>query len=125
MVPEEAAPLGLKIAHHFPGRPTDPDTVSRALEPGDADTLTREIATLLPGVRTRPLSHRVCLYSNSPDHHFLVDRHPSHPTVFLAGGFSGHGFKFAPVIGEILADLALSGNTPHPVGFLGLQRLGL
>jgi glycine/D-amino acid oxidase-like deaminating enzyme len=56
------------------------------------------------------------------DEHFLVDRHPRHPNVVLAGGFSGHGFKFSSVIGEILADLTLDGATKHPIGFLGLGR---
>ena len=56
------------------------------------------------------------------DGHFVVDRHPEHPAVTLACGFSGHGFKFAPVIGEALADLALAGRSELPIGFLGLGR---
>jgi len=62
----------------------------------------------------------------SPDGHFLVGPHPEHPQVAIAAGFSGHGFKFASVMGEILADLAL-GDTgdrpvPHPIGFLSPTR---
>ena len=65
---------------------------------------------------------RICMYTNSPDHHFIIDRHPAHPRVTLACGFSGHGFKFASVVGEILADLATEGKTKLPAQFLGLSR---
>ena len=54
----------------------------------------------------------------------MIDRHPAHPRVVFAAGFSGHGFKFCPVIGEVLADLALNGATALPIGFLGLSRFG-
>jgi sarcosine oxidase len=64
------------------------------------------------------------MYANSPDLHFIVDTHPFHANVVVACGFSGHGFKFASVIGEVLADLATDGKTPHPVGFLSLKRFG-
>lgn len=66
----------------------------------------------------------VCLYTNTPDEHFVVGLHPKHPQVVLAGGFSGHGFKFASVMGEVLADLAIEGTTVHPVGFLSPERFG-
>ena len=59
----------------------------------------------------------------TPDEDFIVDRHPAHPRVCFAAGFSGHGFKFSSVIGEILADLSLTGQTPHPIEFLRLARL--
>jgi sarcosine oxidase len=64
------------------------------------------------------------MYTNSPDHHFILDRHPAHQRVTVACGFSGHGFKFASVIGEALADLALNGRSDLPIGFLGLNRFG-
>ncbi len=66
----------------------------------------------------------VCMYTNSPDHHFVIDRHPGYRRVALACGFSGHGFKFASVVGEILADLATGGKTDLPAGFLGMKRFG-
>ena len=68
------------------------------------------------------LSSKVCLYTNSLDGHFIVDRHPEHEEVTLACGFSGHGFKFASVMGEALADLSTSGATDWPIEFLGLSR---
>jgi glycine/D-amino acid oxidase-like deaminating enzyme len=61
----------------------------------------------------------------TPDEHFLVDRHPHHPQVAFVAGLSGHGFKFTCVLGEALADLALSGKTSLPVAFLNCRRPGL
>jgi sarcosine oxidase len=58
----------------------------------------------------------------TPDHHFLLGLHPDHPQVALAAGLSGHGFKFASVVGEILADLATEGRTRHPIDFLSPGR---
>ena len=58
----------------------------------------------------------------TPDNRFILDRHPDCNDVILATGFSGHGFKFAPVVGEILADLALDGHADYPVGFLSAAR---
>jgi glycine/D-amino acid oxidase-like deaminating enzyme len=78
----------------------------------------------LPGVSQEVTAHSVCLYTMSPDEHFIVDRHPAHPSVVFAAGLSGHGFKFTPVLGEALADLALDGSTELPIGFLSLSRFG-
>jgi glycine/D-amino acid oxidase-like deaminating enzyme len=64
------------------------------------------------------------MYTLTPDQHFLVDRHPEWSNVALAAGFSGHGFKFAPVVGEALSDLVWNGSTPLPIGFLSLNRFG-
>ena len=115
---------GFKIARHRPGAPTDPDTVVRHVLPGDEDDFRPGLDRFFPDVAGGPtLAVRVCLYVNSPDGHFLVDHHPEHPErVTFACGFSGHGFKFASVLGEALADLAERGATDLPVGFLGLRR---
>jgi len=64
-----------------------------------------------------------CLYTMTPDSHFVIDRHPEWPQVVFAAGFSGHGFKFASVMGEALADLALEGASRLPIGFLSFRRL--
>jgi glycine/D-amino acid oxidase-like deaminating enzyme len=76
----------------------------------------------LPGAADNVRAMDICLYTNSPDGNFVIDKHPEHDNVVFACGFSGHGFKFAPVIGEALADLALSGSTQLRIGFLGLAR---
>ena len=65
---------------------------------------------------------KVCLYTSTPDEHFVVDRLPGAERVTIACGFSGHGFKFASVMGEALADLALEGRSDLPIGFLGFDR---
>ena len=62
------------------------------------------------------------MYTMTPDKHFVVDVHPEHPQVIVAAGFSGHGFKFASVMGEVLSDLALKGKTKQPIDFLRLHR---
>ena len=113
---------GLKVALHGPLRPADPENVERRDLPGDEETFRDCLRRFLPSADGPVLAQRTCLYTNSPDGHFILDRHPQHERVFLAAGFSGHGFKFASVIGEALADLATQGTTPLPIGFLGLNR---
>jgi len=114
---------GFKLAHHAPAQSTDPQTVDRQISQADEQTIRPFLQRFIPDADGPLLSMRVCLYTNSPDQHFLIDRHPEHPNVVLACGFSGHGFKFAPVIGAALADLALTGKTIHPIEFLGCKRL--
>jgi len=116
---------GLKVARHGRGPVTDPDAVSREATPADEAEVNDILLRHLPGGAGPLLSMRVCLYTNSSDGHFIIDSHPRHARVLLACGFSGHGFKFASVIGEVLADLALNGKTELPVRFLGLERFGI
>jgi sarcosine oxidase len=113
---------GLKLADHSFGTPTDPDRVARELTPGDERTFRPAIEQYLPDAEGPTLAMRTCLYTHSPDQHFVIDRHPAHERVTLACGFSGHGFKFASVIGEVMADLALEGGSKLPIEFLGLGR---
>ena len=69
---------------------------------------------------------RACMFTNTPDEHFILDQHPQHRQVVLASPCSGHGYKFCSVVGEILADLATGdGRTRHEIGFLRLDRPGL
>jgi sarcosine oxidase len=63
-----------------------------------------------------------CMYTNTPDQHFVIAPHPDHPNVVIAAGFSGPGFKFASVVGEMLADLVEDGATPHSTGLFTPQR---
>jgi sarcosine oxidase len=114
---------GLKVAEHSGGRAvSDPFAVDRRIDEAEQATIEGWLAAHLPGVGRSRTAHEVCLYTMSPDHHFVVGHHPDHPQVALAAGFSGHGFKFASVIGEILADLALTGSTPLPAAFLSPHR---
>ena len=115
---------GVKIAEHTGGTPVaDPLKVDRAIDVGERARVEAVLAAHLPGV-CGPLSeHAVCLYTMSPDSHFVVGLHPQYARVAIGAGFSGHGFKFASVMGEVLADLALDGKTAHPIGFLSPKRL--
>ena len=115
--------LGVKVAEHSGGAcVTDPTNDPRPLDNADLARVESFLADFLPGVG-RPMQRRsVCFYTMSPDEHFLVDRHPRHANVHFVAGLSGHGFKFTSVLGEVLADLALSGKTDLPIGFLSLDR---
>jgi sarcosine oxidase len=96
---------GVKVAIHHQGEPADPDHVRRTVLPGEADRLRSVLATRLPAAAGPLLKSCVCLYTNTPDGDFIVDRHPDDARVVLASPCSGHGFKFAPALGEVLADL--------------------
>lgn len=113
---------GLKIARHAPGIPADPDLVSRTITPVDQKEVQSILCRYLPEAAGPVLALRTCLYTNSPDSHFLLDRLPGHGNVYLAAGFSGHGFKFSSVMGLALADLAVRNCTDLPIGFLSLGR---
>ncbi len=76
----------------------------------------------MPGAAATLRAASACMYSLTPDEHFVVDRHPEHSKLILCGAFSGHGFKFVPVMGEVVADLVLEGGTRHEIGFLSLGR---
>jgi len=116
---------GMKVGNHFPGPPVDPDRRDfRVPRPEDAEALLPHIQRYAPGAVKTLLGLGVCLYTMSPDGHFVVDRHPAHPDrISFACGLSGHGFKLAPALGRLLADWALEGTTELPVGFLGVGRL--
>ena len=78
---------------------------------------------MLPGLPGRLGPEKGCLYTTTPDEHFILDRVPGTDCAWVAAGLSGHGFKLAPALGEALADLAVGGSTDLPVGFLGCGRL--
>lgn len=113
---------GLKVALHKPDTSTDPDAVNRNITDADISEIESFMADHLPSATGGLLSASVCLYTNSPDSHFVIDRHPEFENVSVACGFSGHGFKFSTVIGEALADLASESKTELPIGFLAARR---
>ncbi len=113
--------LGLKIAHHMRGPPTE----AGKLAPVDAAEFDPVRAALAPlfGEDLGPVvATKACMYTSTPDQHFVVDRYPDSERVIVACGFSGHGFKFASVMGEALADLSIEGRTDLPIDFLRLDR---
>lgn len=114
---------GLKIArHHHRGEAVSVWAVDRAVHSQDIQLSLDFVKEYLPDAQGPVLAAKVCLYTNSPDGNFIVDRHPQHDNVLIAAGFSGHGFKFCPVMGEILADLATDGSTQHDISLFRLDR---
>lgn len=113
---------GVKVGLHHRGRQTDPDLLVREIAEQEIAEIADLVRPLLPTLPGEPLRAIACMYTTTPDHHFVVGLHPLHPHVVVACGFSGHGFKFTPVMGEILADLALDGATRHPIGLFDPSR---
>lgn len=104
------------------GGTANPDDLDREATPAD-ETLLRSFAErYFPTGAGPTMALRACLFTNTPDGHFVLDRHPDHPNVILASPCSGHGYKFCPVIGEILADLAVGGETAHDISLFRLDR---
>lgn len=106
--------LGLKVSHHHSGDVVRPETVDRDVRPADVERIRQFIRTRMPAADGPLTGSTVCLYTNTPDDEFIVDRHPAAPGVAFASACSGHGFKFAPLIGEMLADLVIDGTTSWP-----------
>lgn len=119
------APWGQKTARHY-GAPelASPDQVDWTVNDADETPVREFLQTYLPGVDGPRTHGQVCQYTLTPDRHFVIDVHPRYPQVCFAAGFSGHGFKFAPVVGEILADFAESGRTRHDVQLFRASRFG-
>jgi sarcosine oxidase len=103
----------------------DPDTVDRSVAETDTARLDALLARAIPSLAGDRVRGSVCLYGGVPDDDFVLGVHPgSSGRVVLAVGFSGHGFKFMPVVGEIVADLVIDGQTRHDIAFLSPERLG-
>lgn len=114
---------GFKIALHKPGELVGEADAERAEASEEEIAALRQVLrSCLPGGDGPLLASRTCLYTNSADSHFVLGEHPTDDHVSFAAGFSGHGFKFASVMGEVLADLASEGSTEHPVDFLSWRR---
>ena len=113
---------GLKLGRHVPGPAVDPECIDRLPREADGHEARSFLQRYLPRGDGEIREVSVCMYTNSADGHFIIGRHPDHAQVHVACGFSGHGFKFAPVVGEALADLALAGSTALPVDFLDGAR---
>ena len=116
--------LGLKVAEHTSGDPVlNPLKVDRSLHKTDKAKIDGFIASHLSKMHNpRMTDHKICMYTRSEDEHFIVDSIPGSPHVNFVAGLSGHGFKMASVLGEIMADLAINKSTNHPIGFLSTKR---
>jgi sarcosine oxidase len=114
---------GMKAAkHHHLEEPVDPDAYDRSVSPRDEAVIRAALADYLPGANGRLLAAQTCLYTMAPDGDFIIDTLPGSPQIVIGSPCSGHGFKFAPLIGEILADLATKGETPRDISRFRLAR---
>lgn len=112
---------GLKIANHEDGEPTTAESVDRTTRPGENDDVLELARLLIPGATADVVKSAVCLYAMTPDHDFILDRHPEMPNVAIGAGFSGHGFKFATAVGEVLAEM-VTNPLQRPMPRLSLER---
>lgn len=122
--PEFGAP-GFKVGKfHHDGEAADPDALDRSWRAQDEEMLRDFARRCFPKAAGRMLRMSVCMFTNSPDRHFIIGKHPQWPQVSFAAGFSGHGFKFCSVVGEVMADLAERGETPHDIAPFDPARFG-
>lgn len=112
----------LKAALHRFGESVDPENLDRHIRDSDIGAVAGALDQWMEGAAGSYVRGRVCTYSLTPDGNFIIDRHPSDGSVTIACGFSGHGYKFCPVVGELVADLSLAGGTTREIGFLGIDR---
>ena len=114
---------GVKVAFFRNGRRTDPDQLDRAVTPDEVARMRDHLALRMPTLAGTHLRSVACMYTTTPDEHFVISLHPEHPQVAVAAGFSGHGFKFVPLVGEVLADLVTERATAHPIDLFSPARL--
>ena len=112
----------VKMAEHTGGNPVvDPSVLSRSCSDQDMHAVSSFARQIMTDLDPTPKRHSFCMYTMTPDQHFVIDRHPEYSNVVFGAGFSGHGFKFATVLGEALADLALDRKPSAPIEFLSLK----
>jgi sarcosine oxidase len=99
-----------------------PSTIDRAIHPRDEAAIRSALASRIPAMNGDIARAATCMYTMTPDAHFVIDAHPRYPQVVIAAGFSGHGFKFSPAVGEILSDLALTRNTSSDIALFSASR---
>ena len=115
---------GVKTAFHHGGEMFyDPVDLDRAVRQEDERSLRHAISDILPQLNGRVVKSAVCLYTDTPDLHFLLDWHPGHRNVIICSPCSGHGFKFAAVVGEIVADMATKGDAGYDMSLFSIDRL--
>jgi sarcosine oxidase len=112
----------LKIARHHGGKIVEPETVDRNFNPDDDQQLRNFLKKYIPKGNGTLRMGKICLYTNTPDSDFILDKHPHNENIVIASGFSGHGFKFASGVGEVMADLASDGKTRHKIERFKITR---
>ena len=113
---------GFKLGHHQPLDEVDPSTYNRVVNEADEANVRDWLERTFPDVGGRMLRAETCLYTNTPDAHFIIDIHPKRPNIVLSSSCSGHGFKFAPAIGEALAELSIDRQSQHDLELFRIDR---
>lgn len=113
---------GFKLGHHQPLDEVDPSGYDRVVNAADEANMRSWLERTFPDVGGRMLRAETCLYTNTPDAHFLIDLHPKRPNIALASACSGHGFKFSPAIGEALSDLSIDRRSEHDLDLFHVDR---
>lgn len=116
---------GVKVCQHHGGERAAPDTLDRSPRDSDEAPVRTFVRRYMPMADAALLGARVCMYTNTPDEHFVVGVHPEHDRVLVMAGFSGHGFKMAPALGELIAELATRGTTTLDASFFDPKRVAL
>ena len=113
---------GLKVAIHYGGPPTGADTINREVQDGESREVEALLARYLPKATGSKLRASACMYTNTPDQHFVIDAHPAHANVFLVSACSGHGFKFSSAVGEAAAQWAIDGAPKLDLSLFSIAR---
>ena len=121
-LPPLELPHAVKVSDHYGAPRIELEHRPNTLMGPRARHTIQRVRAFMPDVTDDLVHYEMCLYTKTPDEHFILDHHPEHPHVVLAGGFSGHGFKFGPVLGEVLADLALEGFSRHDLSLFSAGR---
>ena len=113
---------GAKVAHHGSGVEADPDALDRDVRDDEIAVAREALSSFVPAAAGTFLRAAPCMYTLTPDEHFVIGPHPGQPRVVLVGGFSGHGYKFAPVVGEIVAALLANDDPGFDLGLFAPAR---
>ncbi|KAF4086068.1 hypothetical protein AMELA_G00101900 [Ameiurus melas] len=120
-LPSNEYPGLMKICYHM-GCETEPDERDRQTDRRDVDALSGYISRCLPGIVPVPAVMESCMYTVTPDKHFVLDRHPTYSNIVIGAGFSGHGFKFGPIVGKVLCELSMGQNPSYDLSPFSIQR---
>jgi sarcosine oxidase len=112
----------IKLGRHHGGETVTPETIRRSVTDADLDPLRLFVTKHMRGVTRHVVRSAVCLYTNTPDENFIVDVHPASPRIVVLSACSGHGFKFAPVMGDIAADVLVEGGTRRDISRFAMAR---
>ncbi|MCJ8740069.1 hypothetical protein PDJAM_G00054570 [Pangasius djambal] len=120
-LPSNEYPGLMKVCYHM-GSETEPDERDRQTDRRDVDALSSYITRCFPGLVPVPAVVESCMYTVTPDNNFVLDRHPTYSNIVIGAGFSGHGFKFAPVVGKVLCDLSMGQNPSYELSPFSIHR---